>query len=133
MACRATNAVIWDLNRTTDESWWNENFTKGFGKPRDAADRTIKSWYEGIHPDDQGRVIAGVHRVIGAGGEYWSDEYRFRRHDGSFVHVLDRGQVILDGAGRAVRMIGAMADITARKQAEGRINNQALRRRHIAE
>jgi diguanylate cyclase (GGDEF)-like protein/PAS domain S-box-containing protein len=133
MAVRATNDVIWDWDLLTDEIWWNENFTKVFGYPREAADRSIKSWYEGIHPDDQGRVIAGVHRVIGAGGEYWSDEYRFRRHDGSFVHVLDRGQVILDDAGRAVRMIGAMADISSRKQAEERIHNQALRQRLIAE
>src|SRR6266849_6753475 len=133
MAVRATNDVIWDWDLLTDEIWWNENFTKVFGHPREAADRTVKSWYEGIHPDDQGRVIAGVHRVIGAGGEYWSDEYRFRRHDGSFVHVLDRGQVILDDAGRAVRMIGAMADISSRKQAEERIHNQALRQRLIAE
>src|SRR5882672_3600461 len=133
MAVRATNDVIWDWDLVTDEIWWNENYEKVFGHPREALDRTIKSWYEGIHPDDQGRVIAGVHRVIGAGGEYWSDEYRFRRHDGSFVHVLDRGQVILDGAGRAVRMIGAMADISSRKQAEERIHNQALRQRLIAE
>src|SRR5438477_5154162 len=81
MAVRATNDVIWDWDLITDEIWWNENFTKVFGHPSEGADRTIKSWYEGIHPDDQGRVIAGVHRVIGAGGEYWSDEYRFRRHD----------------------------------------------------
>src|SRR6266516_3759918 len=89
MAVRATNDVIWDWDLLTDEIWWNENFTKVFGHAREAADHTVKSWYEGIHPDDQGRVIAGVHRVIGAGGEYWSDEYRFRRHDGSFVHVLE--------------------------------------------
>jgi len=74
-----------------------------------------------------------VHRVIGAGGENWSDEYRFRTHDGGFLHVLDRGQVIRDEAGRAMRMIGAMADITSRKQAEERIHNQALRQRLIAE
>jgi diguanylate cyclase (GGDEF)-like protein/PAS domain S-box-containing protein len=133
MAVRATNDVIWDWDLVTDEIWWNENFTKVFGHPREAADSSVKSWYEGIHPDDQGRVIAGVHRVIGAGGENWSDEYRFRRHDGSFLHVLDRGQVIRDDAGRAVRMIGAMADISSRKQAEERIHNQALRQRLIAE
>src|SRR5713101_3691601 len=133
MAVRATNDVIWDWDLLTDQIWWNENFTKVFGYPREAADRSVKSWYEGIHPDDQGRVIAGVHRVIGAGGENWSDEYRFRTHEGGFLHVLDRGQVIRDDAGRAVRMIGAMADISSRKQAEERIHNQALRQRLIAE
>src|SRR6266446_6509840 len=133
MAVRATNDVIWDWDLLTDEIWWNENFTKVFGHPRETVERSVKSWYEGIHPDDQGRVIAGVHRVIGAGGESWSDEYRFRTHDGGFLHVLHRGQVIRDDAGRAVRMIGAMADITSRKQAEERIHNQALRQRLIAE
>ena len=133
MAVRATNDVIWDWDLVTDEIWWNENFTKVFGYSRETVDRTVKSWYEGIHPDDQGRVIAGVHRLIGAGGESWSDEYRFRRQDGTFAHVLDRGQVIRDDAGRAVRMIGAKADISSRKQAEERIHNQALRQRLIAE
>jgi len=133
VAVRATNDVIWDWDLVTDEIWWNENFTKVFGYSRETVDRTVKSWYEGIHPDDQGRVIAGVHRLIGAGGESWSDEYRFRRQDGTFAHVLDRGQVIRDDAGRAVRMIGAKADISSRKQAEERIHNQALRQRLIAE
>jgi diguanylate cyclase (GGDEF)-like protein/PAS domain S-box-containing protein len=133
MAVRATNDVIWDWDLVTDEMWWNENFTKVFGYARDAVDRTVQSWYEGIHPDDQGRVIAGVHRVIGAGGENWSDEYRFRRMDGSYLHVLDRGHVIRDASGRAVRMIGAMADISSRKRAEERIHSQAMQQRLIAE
>ncbi|HMH18459.1 MAG TPA: EAL domain-containing protein [Burkholderiales bacterium] len=133
MAVRATNDVIRDWNLVTDEIWWNENFTKVFGYPRETLEPSVKSWYEGIHPDDQGRVIAGIHRLIGSGGENWSDEYRFRRQDGSVVHVLDRGHVIRDKEGQAVRMIGAMADISSRKQAEERIHNQALRQRLIAE
>jgi diguanylate cyclase (GGDEF)-like protein/PAS domain S-box-containing protein len=132
-AVRATNDVIWDWNLETDEIWWNENFTKVFGLDRDSEDRSIQSWYQGIHPDDQGRVIAGVHRVIGSGGENWSDEYRFHSKDGDWMHVLDRGQVIRDESGKAVRMIGAMADISLRKQAEERIHNQAMRQRLIAE
>ncbi|HZT64035.1 MAG TPA: EAL domain-containing protein [Burkholderiales bacterium] len=133
MAVRATNDVIWDWDLETDEIWWNDNYTKVFGLPRDSLDRSIQSWYQGIHPEDQGRVIAGVHRVIGSGAENWSDEYRFHRQDGGWVHVLDRGQVIRDESGRAVRMIGAMADISPRKQAEERIHNQAMRQRLIAE
>jgi diguanylate cyclase (GGDEF)-like protein/PAS domain S-box-containing protein len=132
-AVRATNDVIWDWDLLTDEIWWNENFTKVFGYARDAVDRTVQSWYQGMHPDDQGRVIAGVHRLIGSGGENWSDEYRFRRVDGSYLHVHDRGQVIRDASGRAVRMIGAMADISSHKEAEERIHNQAMRQRLIAE
>jgi diguanylate cyclase (GGDEF)-like protein/PAS domain S-box-containing protein len=133
MAVRATNDVIWDWDLVTDEMWWNENFTKVFGYEREEVERSIQSWYQGIHPEDQGRVIAGVHRVIGAGGENWSDEYRFRRKDGSYLHVLDRGHVIRDASGQAVRMIGAIADISSRKRAEERIHSQAMQQRLIAE
>lgn len=133
MAVRATNDVIWDWDLLTDARWWNENFAEVFGYPRDETPRTAKSWYEGIHPEDQGRVIGQVHRHIGAGGKTWRDEYRFRRHDGSYAHVLDRGQVIRDESGHAVRMIGAMADITTRKENEERIHKQALQQRLIAE
>jgi diguanylate cyclase (GGDEF)-like protein/PAS domain S-box-containing protein len=133
MAVRATNDVIRDWDLVSDELWWNENFAEVFGYSRDAAGASVRSWYEGIHPDDQGRVIAGVHRLIGSGGDNWSEEYRFRRHDGSFAHVLDRGHVIRNEEGRAVRMIGAMADISSRKRAEERIHAQALQQRLIAE
>ena len=49
---------------------------------------------------------------------FWQEEYRFRRADGTWAEVFDRGFLLRDAAGRAVRMIGAMQDITARKQAE---------------
>ena len=133
MAVRATTEVIRDWNLANDALWWNENFTKVFGYAREEVSQEVKFWYERIHPDDQGRVISGVHRFIEFGGERWSDEYRFRREDGSYAHLLDRAYAVRDGTGRAVRIIGAMADISSRKEDEERIHNQALKQRLIAE
>src|SRR5882762_9587174 len=133
VAVRATNDVIWDWNLVTDDLWWNENFSKVFGYPREKIDPTAKSRYEGIHPDDRARVVDGTHRLIESGGTDWSDEYRFRREDGTYAYVFDRGHVIREDAGKAVRMIGAMADVTAHKEAEEKVRNQALQQRLIAE
>ncbi len=132
-AVRATSDVIWDLNLITESLWWNENFTKVFGYPREDVDRTVKSWYDATHPDDRDRVESGMRRLIASGGESWSDEYRFRRRDGSYAEVLDRGHVIRDSAGKAVRMIGAMEDVTSRKEGEEKMRKQALQQRLIAE
>ena len=132
-AVRATSDVIWDLNLITESLWWNENFTKVFGYPREDVDRTVKSWYDATHPDDRDRVEAGMRRLIDSGGESWSDEYRFRRRDGSYAEVLDRGHVIRDSAGKAVRMIGAMEDVTSRKEGEEKMRKQALQQRLIAD
>jgi diguanylate cyclase (GGDEF)-like protein/PAS domain S-box-containing protein len=131
LAVKATNDVIRDWDLKTDAVWWNANFFRAFGYATESSD--IKSWYERIHPVDQGRVIAGVHRLIDSAGEDWREEYRFRRQDGTFAYVLDRGHVVRDDAGRALRMIAAMADITQQKEVEQRIHSQALQQRLIAE
>src|SRR3546814_21038063 len=56
--------------------------------------------------------------VLDGGQTAWNDEYRFRRVDGSYAEILDRGHVIRDEHGRAVRMIGAMLDLTRVRAAE---------------
>ena len=52
----------------------------------------------------------------------WGEEYRFLRGDGRYVFVFDRGYVLRDDEGRALRVIGAMLDISERKAAEERQN-----------
>jgi diguanylate cyclase (GGDEF)-like protein/PAS domain S-box-containing protein len=121
LAVRATNDVIWDWNLLADEVWWNENLTKVFDHWRTDIDTTGSFRLEGIHPEDRERVTHGIEELIASSEENWSDEYRFRRADGSYAHVLDRGHVVRDEAGKAVRMIGAMTDITMRKEAEERL------------
>ena len=47
-------------------------------------------------------------------------EYRFRKADGTYAKVVDRGYIIRDHTGKAMRFIGATSDIseiTAKKEA----------------
>jgi diguanylate cyclase (GGDEF)-like protein/PAS domain S-box-containing protein len=133
LAVRATNDVIWDWNLVTDEVWWNDNLTKVFGYSREEVGPTNEFWHGNIHPDDRDRVESGLAQLVDSGGANWSGEYRFRRADGSYAHVFDRGHVVHDENGRPVRMIGALADITDRKETEETVRSQALQQRLIAE
>ena len=56
--------------------------------------------------------------------EFWSKEYRFQRLDGTYADIMDRAYILRDDAGRPYRMLGAMMDITERKQIEEVIRNQ---------
>ncbi|MFB0911504.1 MAG: PAS domain-containing protein, partial [Flavobacterium sp.] len=49
------------------------------------------------------------------------DEYRFKCADNSYKYVLDRGFLLKDENGKAVRMIGAIQDITKQKKEELRL------------
>ncbi|PQV63334.1 PAS domain S-box-containing protein [Abditibacterium utsteinense] len=115
---RATNDAVWDWNLTTSELWWNEGLHTLFGYRKDAIEPGISSWKLRIHPDDLERVNHGIHQAIDHGQQSWSDEYRFRRADGSYAVIFDRGFVIRDANDLPIRMVGSMQDITDRKQAE---------------
>ncbi|GJD78546.1 PAS domain S-box protein [Methylobacterium gregans] len=118
LAARATNDAIWDWNLATNHVRWNEALEAAHGHAPGAVDRTGDWWIAQIHPDDRSRIDDSIHAVIDGTGSAWSDEYRFRRADGTYADILDRGYVIRNAQGAAVRMIGAMLDITARKRAE---------------
>jgi len=117
-ATRATNDVIWDWDLQTNNFWRNENFNKVFGYRPEEIESGVESWTNRIHPEDRDRVISGLHAFGEQGGNVWSDEYRFRRGDGTYAHVFDRGYVIHDAAMNPMRMIGAMMDTTERKRLE---------------
>ncbi len=118
LATRATFNVIWDWDLRTNAFWRNENFRNLFGFEKDEVEASSQSSYDLIHPDDLERVQAGVQAALASKSEFWSDEYRFRRKDGSYATVEDRGLITRDADGHAIRMLGAMQDITERKRAE---------------
>ena len=118
LLAEVTNDASWDWDLSTNELWWNEGFERLFGFRRDEIEKTIDSWYNRVNPEDRERVIPGIHRLIAEGGTDWSDEYRFLCKSGRYAYVLDRGHVIRNSAGKAVRMVGGMRDLTERREAE---------------
>src|SRR5690606_4662197 len=79
------------------------------------------SWMNRIHADDRERVVRGIHAVIDGAAANWSDEYRILRADGSAAIVVDRGIVIRGEAGRAIRMLGSMTDMSSRRELDERL------------
>jgi PAS domain S-box-containing protein len=133
IVARATNDAVWDWNLESDTVWWNEGFETLFGHRRADVEPGAASWTSRLHPDDRARVVRDIHAIIDGGAESWSDEYRFRRADGTYAHVFDRGYVLRDAHGRAVRMIGAMQDVTAQKNAYAALRESERRLRLATE
>src|SRR5256884_1313034 len=115
---RATNDVVWDWDLQTDGMWMNDNVAAMFGYRAEDIEPTGTWWEERLHPDDRGRVGSSVDDLIGTGGSVWSAEYRFRRPDGTYATVVDRGYVLHDASGHPVRMIGSVMDVSKQRKAE---------------
>ena len=128
LIAKATHDIIWDWNLETSQIWWNDKYQSLLGYKEEDILPGVESWYNFIHPDDQDRVLKSIHDVIDYGGANWSDAYRFRRADGTYAYMLDRGYTI-HRDGKAVRMVGSMVDLTNQKKVEEELllQNQVLK------
>ncbi|MEA2765424.1 MAG: hypothetical protein QOK07_1828 [Gemmatimonadaceae bacterium] len=122
---KATTDVIWDWNIVTNALVWNDSVETVFGHKQNQIYPEIQWWRDHLHPEDRSRVIAGINTVLEDGRTNWSDQYRYQRVDGTYANVVDRGYVARDHTGAALRMIGAMTDVTERTRSEAAIRFQA--------
>ncbi len=126
IVARTTTDAIWDWDLLKDTIWWSDGMQTLFGYNPEEIEPDSSSWTRRIHPDDRDPVVEDIHQAIEGTDDEWSSEYRFLRKDGSIAYVYDRGFIIRDDTGKAVRMVGGMADITERKLAEAEIQNLAF-------
>jgi PAS domain S-box-containing protein len=82
-------------------------------------DRDLDAALDFVHPDDR-REVGRHKRQILASEHQYQLTYRIRRPDGEVRWVMDRGQVDRDAAGKALRVVGVLVDITDLKAAEQR-------------
>ncbi|MGN6532669.1 MAG: PAS domain-containing protein [Ginsengibacter sp.] len=113
-ASKATFDAIYDWDFITDKCYWGEGFVRDFGYNSETlADNYF--WEKHVHPEDYDRVINEINNVKNGTASNWLNEYRFQKTDGSYAYVLDRSIIIRDKNGGAIRMIGAVQDITEKK------------------
>ena len=117
----AVNDVVWEWDIATDELWWSEALEARFGHEPSHIMQNISAWKQFIHPDDRNRVGAKLEAAIAACFDVWEDEYRFQRGNGTFAIVIDRGRVVRDASGDVIRMIGALMDVTERRELDMRL------------
>jgi diguanylate cyclase (GGDEF)-like protein/PAS domain S-box-containing protein len=128
MVARATSAAVYDLDVGNGALWWSASFFTMFGHSPDDVPATLDAWEELIHPGDRERASASLQAAFDTGVSEWECEYRFRRGDGSWADVVDRGFLQRDELGKVVRMVGGMLDVTERHrdQADLRLLRRAV-------
>jgi two-component system, cell cycle sensor histidine kinase and response regulator CckA len=121
LLARVTSDAIYDWDITDDTVWWGEGAEQQFGLTREQLGNVLASWVARIHPEDRDDLLAEMYRAVRGRVEMFTAEYRFLRGDGSYANLLDRGLILRNEGGQAVRMIGGVSDLTAGKRLEDQL------------
>ncbi|MEJ7912468.1 MAG: PAS domain S-box protein, partial [Chitinophagaceae bacterium] len=129
-ANQATSDAIYDWDTTTDIITKNSNFEAMFGYQETTV--CISKRMQRIHPDDRERVRETYFSSLAnPSTEKWNINYRFLSADGKYKYVIDKA-VIKREHHKAVRVIGALQDITVLKEMEQKIiDHEKSRKREV--
>lgn len=121
-ASQAVSDAIWDLNLQTKQTYWGEGFRSLFGHKANCMTSDEEFWNEYIHHEDMERTFQSITRAMdNPGQQLWEAEFRFKKADGNFANVVDKAVIIRDEQGTAIRVIGAIQDVTRARIEEQRL------------
>ena len=115
LAMQAASEAMWDIDLATGKSWHSEGY-RTFGYEEGMVENGFGWWKERLHPEDADRVISVRDEAWHSGQPSWSAEYRLRKADGGYAHVLHRALILRDAEKRPIRVVGALLDMTERRQ-----------------
>ncbi|MGC8750521.1 PAS domain S-box protein [Hydrotalea sp.] len=128
LIAQATSDALWDWNiKNKTVELLGDGFEKLFGYPSDVLQRDRDFWTSHIHPEDLPDLIEREKAAFkNTKQTIWEAEYRFRKSDGQYAYVRDKGFIIREEDGTVTRMIGATEDITLRKKNEEELNRLSM-------
>lgn len=118
----ATNDAIWDWDIKKNTLYRGDGFTRLFGYevPKKISDINILELIKSrVHDKEATKVIQSLKKTILDPQKYkWEKEYLYKKANGKYAAVINRGIIIRKESGEAIRIVGAIQDITQLKENE---------------
>lgn len=119
LAAGATNDAIRDWNLVTGELTWPQGLVGLLGYAE--VPSTIGFWQKRLHVSDRSRVAVSLREALESDTTSWTAEYRFQHAEGHYLHLLERAAIVRDKNAKAIRLVGALMDVTARKHLQDQL------------
>lgn len=128
---QATTDAIWDWDIENDTFYRGEGFEKLFGYKVNRTLHDRDFWKDSFHPDDLPQMMKSLEgAIVDETKDLWQMEYRIIHSGGEIKTVVDKGMIIRNEQRKAIRMVGAITDISERKRYESELQelNESLKK-----
>jgi diguanylate cyclase (GGDEF)-like protein/PAS domain S-box-containing protein len=126
LAMSGANAGLWDWDLDSEVVYFSARFRSILGYSQDEIGSSPSDWLKRVHPEDVRALDAALAAHLAGLTPQLECEHRVVHKDGRYRWMLCRGLSVRDPDGRAVRMTGALTDITERKLSEQQLLHDAF-------
>lgn len=133
LASCASEDLIYDWDLTNNEIIRNQVFEENYGYNQNEATTAGEVWFNRIYKNDRQRITESFKAALKDPAlKKWTEEYRFVKKDNKISYLVDRAYILRDIGGKAVRVVGAVLDVTESKEFLQKIENQNTLLKEIA-
>lgn len=125
IAQKVAHVGSWEFDLATGKITWTEEVFHIYGLDPNQPAPSFPELIERIHPHDRASFEEKVRRAVTEGTSYEMD-YRHYHSDGSIRYLEARGKAIFNEQGQAIKLVGAVLDITERKRAEAALQESEM-------
>ena len=116
--------VMWDWDIVTGEIYVGDSVEEVFGYKVQNNTVYFNHFRRCLITDEKNIVEKKLLKALGSNSRSWNDSYRFKRYDGSVASTTSRGSIVRDGQGKAIRLIGAIQDVSRLRELEKKLHEQ---------
>lgn len=113
-AARAT----WDWPVSSDRVTYSAAWHALVGEPEADTTESLHAWLGRVHPDDVAAVLHALDAHLSGDTAAFTCEHRVRAHGGRYRWVVAHAVAERDGAGRATRLSGTLAEVAERNRTD---------------
>jgi PAS domain S-box-containing protein len=119
LAVHSAQFGVWDLDLPADLVHYPPEWKRLLGYPPTDEPDPTSVWRDRVHPDDLPGMMAALGGYLEGRHAAYEAEFRLRSAEGDWRWMLSRGRIVArDAAGRPLRLVGTLTDLTERRAAE---------------
>ena len=115
-----THSGSWEMDLVTGKNYWSAEAFRIFGLEPKGYGPTTEEFDKMIHPDDREKYLESIRMAL-KGGSSSNYDLRIIKADGEVRYIQAIGKPFHNDNGQAVKLYGAIIDITDHKRAEEEI------------
>ena len=126
--------ATWSWRVDSDRVAYSAGWHAILGEPRVPTVESLHAWLGRVHPDDVAALTAALDKHLSGEAAEFRCEHRIRTRQGAFRWTVAQAVAERDDHGRAMQLVGSLADVSERNQQDplARLPGLVALRAHVA-